>query len=50
LSGAEIGAITISDRFSIVEVPAGAVDEVIAAMRHVKIKGKKATIRRDLAR
>ena len=50
LSGNEIGAITISDRFSIVEVPESVVEEVISAMRHIKIKGKKTTIRRDLAR
>ena len=50
LSGNEIGAITISDRFSIVELPESAVDEVISAMRHIKIKGKKTTVRRDLAR
>ncbi|HKY48085.1 MAG TPA: DEAD/DEAH box helicase [Acidimicrobiia bacterium] len=50
LSGSEIGGITISDRFSIVEVPEAAVNEVISAMRHVKIKGKKTTVRRDLAR
>jgi ATP-dependent RNA helicase DeaD len=50
LSGNEIGAITISDRFSIVEVPESAVEEVISAMRHIKIKGKKTTVRRDLAR
>jgi ATP-dependent RNA helicase DeaD len=50
LSGNEIGAITVSDRFSIVEVPESAANEVISAMRHVKIKGKKTTVRRDLAR
>jgi ATP-dependent RNA helicase DeaD len=50
LSGNEIGAITISDRFSIVEVPEAAAHEVISAMKHVKIKGKKTTVRRDLAR
>ena len=50
LSGNEIGGITISDRFSIVEVPESAANEVISAMRHVKIKGKKTTVRRDLAR
>ena len=50
LSGNEIGAITISDRFSIVEVPESAASEVISAMKHVKIKGKKTTVRRDLAR
>ena len=50
LSGNEIGGITISDRFSIVEIPESAANEVISAMRHVKIKGKKTTVRRDLAR
>jgi ATP-dependent RNA helicase DeaD len=49
LSGGDIGAITISDRFSIVEVPESDVKEVISAMKHIKIKGKKATVRRDLA-
>jgi len=50
LSGREIGAITISERFSIVEVPESAADEVISAMKHVKVKGKKTTVRRDLGR
>jgi ATP-dependent RNA helicase DeaD len=50
LSGREIGAIEISDRFSLVEVPESAIDEVIAALRRGTIKGKKPTIRRDKAR
>ena len=50
LVGRDIGAIEISDRFALVEVPAAAADEVIAALRGTKIKGKKATIRRDAAR
>ena len=50
LVGRDIGAIEISDRFALVEVPAAAADEVIAALRSTKIKGKKATIRRDAAR
>jgi ATP-dependent RNA helicase DeaD len=49
LSGREIGAIEISDRFSLVEVPESAIDEVIAALRRGTIKGKKPTIRRDKA-
>jgi ATP-dependent RNA helicase DeaD len=47
LSGRDIGAIEISHRFSLVEVPEGAADEVIAALRGTTIKGKKATIRRE---
>jgi ATP-dependent RNA helicase DeaD len=47
LSGREIGAIEIADRFSLVEVPESAADEVIAAMRRTTIKGKKATVRRE---
>ena len=42
-----IGAIEVSDRFSIVEVPDDSAQEVIAALRATTIKGKKATIRRD---
>ncbi len=47
LSGREIGSIEIADRFSLVEVPASAADEVIAALRQSTIKGKKATVRRE---
>jgi ATP-dependent RNA helicase DeaD len=47
LSGREIGAIEIADRFSLVEVPESAIDEVIAALRRGTIKGRKPTIRRD---
>jgi ATP-dependent RNA helicase DeaD len=47
LSGNEIGAIEITDRFSLVEVPDSAVDEVITALRGSTIKGKKATVRRE---
>jgi ATP-dependent RNA helicase DeaD len=47
LSGREIGAIEIAERFSLVEVPEAAADEVIAALRGTTIKGKRATVRRD---
>jgi ATP-dependent RNA helicase DeaD len=50
LSGREIGAIEISDRFSLVEVPESAIDEVITALRRGTIKGRKPTIRRDKGR
>ena len=47
LSGRDIGAIEIADRFSLVEVPQSAADEVIASLRHSTIKGRKATVRRE---
>lgn len=47
LSGREIGAIQIDERFSLVEIPESAVDEVISALRGTTIKGKKATVRRE---
>jgi len=47
LSGRDIGAIEIADRFSLVEVPESAADEVIAAMRAGSIKGKRTTVRRE---
>jgi ATP-dependent RNA helicase DeaD len=47
LSGRNIGSIEISGRFSLVDVPEGAADEVIAALRDSKIRGKRATVRRE---
>jgi len=47
LSGRDIGAIEIFDRFSLVEVPEAAADEVVDALRATLIKGRKATVRRD---
>ena len=47
LSGRDIGAIEITDRFSLVEVPDDAVSEVIAALRNTRIKGRKVQVRRD---
>ncbi|HPF61108.1 MAG TPA: DEAD/DEAH box helicase [Gemmatimonadales bacterium] len=44
-----IGTIEISDRFSLVELPEEMVDNVIAALRATKIKGKRQTVRRDMA-
>jgi ATP-dependent RNA helicase DeaD len=49
LGGKDIGAIQIADKFSLVEVPADAADEVIAALRGSTIKGRKTTVRRDKA-
>ena len=47
LSGRDIGAIEIADRFSLVEVPESAADDVVAALRQTSIKGRKATVRRE---
>jgi ATP-dependent RNA helicase DeaD len=47
LGGRDIGAIEIADRFSLVEVPEAAADEVIGALRASTVKGKKATVRRE---
>jgi len=45
----EIGAIEISDKFSLVELAEEQVEHVIRALRASTIKGKKLTVRRDLA-
>jgi len=47
VDGRAIGAIEVSDRFSIVEVPDEHAQEIIAALRTSTIKGKKAAVRRD---
>jgi ATP-dependent RNA helicase DeaD len=47
LSGRQIGAIEITDRFSLVEVPETEADAVIGALRSSTIKGKKTTVRRE---
>jgi ATP-dependent RNA helicase DeaD len=47
ISGAEVGAIEISDRFSLVEVSAAVADDVISALRDTTIKGKRVTVRRE---
>jgi ATP-dependent RNA helicase DeaD len=47
LQGRQIGTIEIADRFSLVEVPVDRVDEVIEGLRGTKLKGRKATVRRE---
>jgi ATP-dependent RNA helicase DeaD len=47
LTGRDVGAIEIFDRFSLVEVPVAAADDVITALRSSTIKGRKVTIRRE---
>ncbi|MGA9857249.1 MAG: DEAD/DEAH box helicase [Solirubrobacteraceae bacterium] len=47
LRGRDIGAIEIADRFSLVEVPVDRAAEVIQGLRKTKLKGRKATVRRE---
>src|SRR4051795_194397 len=47
LTGRDIGAIEIHQRFALVEVPESAAEEVVQALRATMIKGRKATVRRD---
>jgi ATP-dependent RNA helicase DeaD len=47
LAGRDIGAIEITDRFSLVEIPDRAADDVITALAGSRIKGNRATIRRE---
>jgi ATP-dependent RNA helicase DeaD len=50
VTGREIGAIHITEKFAIVEVAEDVAGEVIAALRGAKIKGKKVPVRRDRAK
>jgi ATP-dependent RNA helicase DeaD len=47
LNSREIGAIQITDRFSLVEVPEPVADRVINALQRSTIRGRKPTVRRD---
>jgi ATP-dependent RNA helicase DeaD len=47
LSSRDLGIVQIADRFAIVEVPAGAADAVIDAMRRTSLRGQRVTVRRD---
>jgi ATP-dependent RNA helicase DeaD len=42
-----IGAIDITDRFSVVEVPDEAADDIIHALSGTTIRGKRVSVRRD---
>jgi ATP-dependent RNA helicase DeaD len=42
-----VGSIEIGERFSIVEVPDEAADEIIGALRSTTIRGRRALVRRD---
>jgi ATP-dependent RNA helicase DeaD len=47
LRGNDIGAIQIAEGFSLVEVPEGAADRVIQALRAATIRGQKVNVRRE---
>lgn len=49
IEGEAIGAISIWDRHSIVEVPESLADDIVAALGATTIKGKKLLVRRDRA-
>jgi ATP-dependent RNA helicase DeaD len=50
LTGRQVGDIDIADRFSLVEVPEDRVADVIKALKHTTIKGRKVVARRDRGR
>ena len=50
LSGKDVGVIEILERFTLVEVPEAAADEVVTALRGTMIRGGTPTVRRDKAR
>ena len=45
-----VGAIEITENFSLVDVPEELADEIIAAMKKASLRGQKVTIRRDRGR
>ncbi len=47
IAGQDVGAIEISDRFSLVNVAENVAEDVIRAMRTAKIKGRKVKVRRE---
>jgi ATP-dependent RNA helicase DeaD len=47
VSGRDIGAIEIADRFSLVEVPEPLADHVIHTLRSGTIKGRRTNVRRE---
>lgn len=48
ISAHSIGAIRITDRFSLVDVPADQAEHVIRALRGTTLRGRKVIVRRDL--
>jgi ATP-dependent RNA helicase DeaD len=49
VEGSRIGSITVFDRHSTVDVPAGEAEKIVAILGKTSIKGKKLLVRRDRA-
>ena len=47
ITSRDLGAIEITDRFSLVEVPDEQVDAIVAAMRSATLRGQRVPVRRD---
>ncbi|NAZ87288.1 DbpA RNA binding domain-containing protein, partial [Kineococcus indalonis] len=47
LTGRDVGAIEIAERFSLVEVPADKAEEVIRGLRGSTLRGQRPTVRRE---
>jgi ATP-dependent RNA helicase DeaD len=47
ISSGDLGAIEITDRFSLVEVPEALADDIVAAMRGATLRGERVRIRRE---
>jgi ATP-dependent RNA helicase DeaD len=47
ITSRDLGAIEITDRFSLVEVPEGQLDDIVTAMRKATLRGQKVPVRRD---
>ncbi|MEO6213452.1 MAG: DEAD/DEAH box helicase [Vicinamibacterales bacterium] len=47
ISSRDLGIVQIADRFSVVEVPSAAAEEVIETMRKASLRGQRVSVRRD---
>ena len=47
ITSRDLGAIEITDRFSLVEVPESGADDIVTAMRKATLRGQKVPVRRD---
>jgi ATP-dependent RNA helicase DeaD len=47
IRSSELGSIEITERFSLVEVPADRADAIVAAMRKASLRGQKVPVRKD---
>jgi len=47
ISSRDLGIVQIADRFSVVEVPSDAADDVIESMRKASLRGQRVSVRRD---